>query len=56
MICPYNTISHIQQNEYIYDEETGNTKKVIVKEAWGNSPCLKENCAVWQDGRCKYKG
>jgi hypothetical protein len=55
MLCPYNTVSHIQENKNIYDEN-GYVEKVIVKEVWGNSQCLKENCAVWSEGRCRYNG
>lgn len=51
MICPYNQNSHIQEIEYVYDEYTETTKKVKTKEIWGNNPCLKEECAVWRDGR-----
>lgn len=54
MICPYNQNSHYQEVEYVYDECEERTSKTIVKEVWGNSPCLKDKCAVWIDGRCRY--
>ncbi len=54
MNCPYNQNSHYQEVENIYDEELERTTKTVIKEVWGNSQCLKENCAVWRDGRCRY--
>ena len=54
MICPYNQNSHYQEIEYVYDEDEERTNKTIVKEIWGNSPCLQEKCAVWREGRCRY--
>ena len=55
MICPYNQNSHVCSNMYKYDEETGNIKIQVIKEYWGQNPCLQEKCGVWRDGRCNYK-
>lgn len=54
MICPYNQTSHIMVNSYEHDEDTGELKTQIVKEFWGQCPCLKEQCGAWKDGQCKY--
>ena len=54
MICPYNQTSHIMVNSYEHDEDTGELKTQIIKEFWGQCPCLKEECGAWKDGRCKY--
>lgn len=59
MKCPYNLkrILQVNQNIYEYDENGFNTvhsHKLIENKFL--MECLKEDCAVWQDSHCNYKG
>lgn len=56
MICPYSQNSHYQEVENVWDNDLERVNKTIIKEVWGNNPCLKEKCAVWRDGKCNYNG
>lgn len=57
MKCPYNTImTEGYQMSMEYDEAGNQTN---VKYAYGKVPirteCLKEDCAVYINGKCNYK-
>lgn len=55
MICPYNQIFAYNENTNILDEENPEfIRKHTNVTIWKNMKCLKEECAVWRDGKCCY--
>lgn len=59
MKCPYNVaiIKQVNQNRYEYDENgcsTFHQHKMVEEKLLMD--CLKENCAAWQNGQCRYRG
>lgn len=59
MKCPYNAklVEQVNQNHYEYDENGYNTfhqHKLV--EAKMLMDCLEQECAAWQNGRCRYRG
>lgn len=59
MKCPYRTsrLKHIEQTSHnLIDEETGVSKgsATIITEDYEYCDCLKEECAVYYEGKCHY--
>lgn len=59
MQCPYNRKSLKYVKDYkndLVDEENGILKgyKEAYFEEYSLMECAKENCGVWQDGKCNY--
>jgi hypothetical protein len=55
MKCPYAVnVEQISQNTYTYEDgqNTFHQHKLIENRKFVE--CLKEECAVWVDGRCNY--
>lgn len=61
MKCPYNlsSIKHFEQTENkLLDEETGVCEGMCITfvENHKYCDCIKEECAVYYDGKCHYNG
>ena len=61
MKCPYNqkSLKHIEHTEnQIIDDETGVCKGhcTTKKKKYEYCDCIKEDCAVYYDGKCHYNG
>ncbi len=60
MKCPYFSLgtTRIVDTDEKIDEESGGSLGYIqkTKEVYEMRDCLKEECAVWCDGRCRYNG
>ena len=58
MKCPYLVcVEYVQRHKYEYDDDSRSTgQQNFYKETQKPSECLKEECAVWQGGKCCYKG
>lgn len=61
MKCPYKQNKAIQTTSSEYDltnEDTGICKGVaqVLVEKYIYCECIKEECAVWYDGKCHYNG
>ena len=61
MKCPYNmsSLKHIEQSENnIINEELGICKGTLTNifETYKWCDCIKEDCAVYYDGKCHYNG
>ncbi len=58
MLCPY-LFEHtkvIQQHHYEYDENSNVIdSQFITAEKYKHKECLKEQCAVYYNGKCNYK-
>lgn len=57
MLCPYNIqkIVQVDQNRYEYNDDNMTTlhehKLIEIRDMM---ECLKEDCAAWHKGRCRY--
>ena len=50
-------IEQVNQNFYVYDSDGKNTAHVHrLYEVRPLMECLREECAAWQGGRCRYNG
>lgn len=59
MKCPYYVISTTQVNQYTYEYDENNLNTFTqhkLLETNALMDCLKEECAVWINGRCMYRG
>lgn len=55
MKCPYITQTATgDTTHYVYDED-GNVKTVVYGQRTleAHTDCIKEQCAAWEDGKCK---
>jgi hypothetical protein len=58
MVCPYvrKSETHIQHWGQTPDENTGHLARGTTIDKWTYTlmECEKENCGVWQNGKCCY--
>lgn len=57
MKCPYNPIlSQVNQYRYEYNEnQEVDFQEHKLYQVNNSADCLKEECAMWQDGKCVRK-
>jgi hypothetical protein len=57
MKCPYIIKTRIvQQSVYDYfDDGTVSAEQLVQDTEEGHTDCIKEECAMWEDGKCKRR-
>lgn len=58
MICPYR--NNFVEKQYIkrkYNEDSAQETDttIVTTQEFENKECIKEECAVWHDGKCNYR-
>ena len=53
MFCPYNQRKQVVITCFVYNEN-GQEIGSIVQNTFQNMECTKEQCGVWNEGRCRY--
>lgn len=55
MFCPYVRKSYLRATAIHYNEDVVEDGSLVF-EKYENQPCKKEECGVWNNGKCNYTG